>query len=128
MTQELETVDCEIVKTILLTLPLGLTNAHAVEQRVRNFVLDDHTVHELPVSGTRVTTINFPSPITPIDAALTTSDGKMPGLFQIAHAKGDALAIVPLRRWVIALWANQLSIVFSRLRQGYGAQGRSRST
>jgi len=57
---------------------------------VQDFVLDDHTVYEVPVSGTRVTTISFPSPIAAIDAALTTSDGKTPGLFQIAHTKGTS--------------------------------------
>ena len=79
-----------LIKIILLTLPFNLTSAHAVEHRVQDFVLDDHTVYEVPVSGTRVTTISFPSPIAAIDAALTTSDGKTPGLFQIAHTKGTS--------------------------------------
>jgi hypothetical protein len=57
---------------------------------VQDFLLDDHTVYEVPVSATRVTTISFPSPIAAIDAALTTSDGKTPGLFQIAHTKGTS--------------------------------------
>ena len=78
------------IKIILLTFPLTLTSAHAVEQRVQDFLLDDHTVYEVPVSATRVTTISFPSPIAAIDAALTTSDGKAPGLFQIAHTKGTS--------------------------------------
>jgi hypothetical protein len=55
---------------------------------VQDFFLDDHKVYEVPVSETRVTTISFPSPIAAIDAALTTSDGKTPGVFQIAHTKG----------------------------------------
>ena len=80
----------QFIKIILLTLPLSLTNAHAIEKRVQDFVLDDHTVYEVPVSGTRVTTISFPSAIAAIDAALTTSDGKTPGVFQIAHTKGTA--------------------------------------
>ncbi len=79
-----------LTKIILLTLPLSLTNAQAVEKRVQDFLLDDHTVYEVPVSGTRVTTISFPSAITAVDAALTTSDGKTPGVFQIAHTKGTA--------------------------------------
>ena len=79
-----------LIKIILLTFPLTLTSAHAVEQRVQDFLLDDHTVYEVPVSATRVTTISFPSSIAAIDAALTTSDGKTPGLFQIAHTKGTS--------------------------------------
>jgi hypothetical protein len=79
-----------LINIILLTLPLTLTNAHAVEKRVQDFLLDDHTVYEVPVSGARVTTISFPSAIAAVDAALTTSDGKTPGVFQIAHTKGTA--------------------------------------
>ena len=80
----------QFIKIILLTLPLSLTNTHAVEKRVQDFLLDDHTVYEVPVSGTRVTTISFPSAIAAVDAAFTTSDGKTPGVFQIAHTKGTA--------------------------------------
>ena len=79
-----------LIRIIFLTLPFSITSAHAAESRVRDFVLDDHTVYEVPVSGTRVTTISFPSPIAAVDAALTTSDGKTPALFQIAHTKGTA--------------------------------------
>ncbi len=79
-----------LTKIILLTLPWSLTNAHAVDKRVQDRVLDDHTVYEVPVSGAGVTTISFPSAIAAIDAALTTSDGKTPGVFQIAHTKGTA--------------------------------------
>jgi hypothetical protein len=57
---------------------------------VQDFTLDDHIVYAVPVSGARVTTISFPSPITAIDGALVTMDGKTPGLFQIAHTKGTA--------------------------------------
>ena len=53
-------------------------------------MLDDHNVYAVPVSGTRVTTISFPSPIAAIDGALVTADGKTPALFQIAHTKGTA--------------------------------------
>src|SRR6266516_3546962 len=80
----------QFIKIIVLTLPLSLTNTHAVEKRVQDFVLDDHTVYEVPVSATRVTTISFPSAIAVVDAAFTTSDGKTPGVFQIAHTKGTA--------------------------------------
>jgi hypothetical protein len=80
----------QLIKIIVLTFSLALTSAHAVEHRVQDFLLDDHTVYEVPVSASRVTTISFPSPIAAIDAALTTSDGKTPGLFQIAHTKGTS--------------------------------------
>jgi hypothetical protein len=65
-------------------------SAHATDQRVQDFVLDDHTVYMVPISGARVTTISFPSPISAIDGALVTVDGKTPGLFQVAHTKGTA--------------------------------------
>ena len=80
----------QLTKAILLLFPLSLTTAHAGDKRVRDFMLDDHSVYTVPVSGTRVTTINFPSPIAAIDGALLTLDGKTPGLFQIAHTKGTA--------------------------------------
>lgn len=75
--------------TLLSLVFVGATG-HATEQRVQDFLLDDHTVYAVPVSGTRVTTISFPSPIAAIDGALVTLDGKTPGLFQIAHTKGTA--------------------------------------
>jgi hypothetical protein len=80
----------QLIKIILVAFPISLTNAQAVEKRVQDFLLDDHTVYEVPVSGARVTTISFPSAIAAVDAALTTSDGKTPGVFQIAHTKGTA--------------------------------------
>ena len=36
-----------------------------------------------------MTSISFPGPISAIDAAHVTTDGKIPGLFQIAHTKGS---------------------------------------
>ncbi|MGB8168128.1 MAG: hypothetical protein WCF18_11595 [Chthoniobacteraceae bacterium] len=57
---------------------------------IQDLVLDDHTVFAVPVSGTRVTTISFPSAISAIDAALVTTDAKTAGLFQIAHTKGTS--------------------------------------
>ena len=80
----------QLAKINLLILLFGLTTAHAADQRVQDFVLDDHAVYAVPVSGTRVTTISFPSPIAAIDGALVTTDGKTPALFQIAHTKGTA--------------------------------------
>ena len=79
-----------LVRLILLSFPIVGMSAHAAEQRVQDLALDDHTVYAVPVSGTRVTTISFPSPITAIDGALLTLDGKTPGLFQVAHTKGTA--------------------------------------
>jgi hypothetical protein len=78
------------IRLLLLVVLLRATNGHATEQRVQDFTLDDHTVYAVPVSGARVTTISFPSPIAAIDGALVTLDGKTPGLFQIAHTKGTA--------------------------------------
>lgn len=80
----------QFVRLILLSFPIVGMSAHAAEQRVQDLALDDHTVYSVPVSGTRVTTISFPSPITAIDGALLTLDGKTPGLFQVAHTKGTA--------------------------------------
>ena len=79
-----------LVRLLLLSFPIVGMNAHAAEQRVQDLALDDHTVYSVPVSVTRVTTISFPSPITAIDGALLTLDGKTAGLFQIAHTKGTA--------------------------------------
>ena len=79
-----------LVRLILLSFPIVGMNAHAAEQRIQDLALDDHTVYSVPVSGARVTTISFPSPITAIDGALLTLDGKTPGLFQVAHTKGTA--------------------------------------
>ncbi len=79
-----------LVRLLLLGVPLLSVAAHAAEQRIQDFVLDDHMVYTIPVSGTRVTTISFPSPISAIDGALVTVDGKTSGLFQVAHTKGTA--------------------------------------
>jgi len=79
-----------LTKLILFALPFSSLVAHATEQRVQDFILDDHTVYGVPISGARVTTISFPSPIAAIDGALVTSDGKTPGVFQVAHTKGTA--------------------------------------
>jgi hypothetical protein len=57
-------------------------------------VLDDSVLIVVPVATNRVTTISFPSPIAAIDGAAITIDGKTPGLFQLAHAKGSAFLSV----------------------------------
>lgn len=79
-----------IVRLLSFAFLAVCSTALAADKRVQDFVLDDHTVYSVPVSGTRVTTISFPSPIAAIDGALLTSDGKIPALFQIAHTKGTS--------------------------------------
>ena len=80
----------QLARIILLAFPFSLTATFGADKRVQDFTLDDQIVYAVPVSGTRVTTISFPSPIAAIDGALITSDGKTPGAFQIAHTKGTA--------------------------------------
>ena len=68
-------------------MPVAL---HATGNKpVQEIELDEHSVFTVPVSAARVTTISFPGPISAIDAALVTIDGKTPGLFQIAHKPGS---------------------------------------
>lgn len=56
--------------------------------------LDDNVLVVVPVATNRVTTISFPSTIDAIDGAGITVDGKTPGLFQLAHARGSAFLSV----------------------------------
>ena len=71
------------------------TAALASDNRpIQNALLDDRVVYSVPVSTNRVTTINFPGPISAIDAAGVTTDAKVPGLFQLAHTKGSAFLSV----------------------------------
>lgn len=58
-------------------------------KQVQEMELDEHSVYAIPVSFSRVTTISFPGPISAIDAALVTVDGKTSGLFQLAHKQGS---------------------------------------
>jgi hypothetical protein len=75
---------------IIVPLLCSLAFAEAENSKaIKEFVLDEHLVYSIPVSGDRVTTISFPGPISAIDAAQVTVDGKVPGLFQIAHSKGS---------------------------------------
>lgn len=75
---------------ILLPFLFWLPIAHAENAKpIKEFVLDDHAVFTIPVSGNRVTTISFPGPISAIDAVQVTIDGKNPANFQIAHTKGS---------------------------------------
>ena len=79
------------VKTIILAC-LAVRGAFGAEpaKPIQDLILDDHTVYSVPVAANRVTTINFPSAISAIDAALVTTDAKSAGLFQIAHTKGTS--------------------------------------
>ena len=61
---------------------------------IQQLWLDDRVAVTVPVATNRVTTISFPSPIAAIDGAAITIDGKTPGLFQLAHAKGSAFLSV----------------------------------
>jgi len=61
---------------------------------ITEYRLDEHTVYTIPVSRSRVTTLNFPGPISAIDGANVTNDPKTPGLFQIAHTKGSSYVSV----------------------------------
>ena len=79
-----------IAKLLLLVAALAAITARADSPAIQRILLDDHTVVTVPVALNRVTTINFPSPIEAIDGAGFTVDGKTPGLFQLAHAKGSA--------------------------------------
>ncbi len=82
--------------TVLLTGSVLTTNvacAQSSKEIVKDF-LDENVSIAVPVATNRVTTISFPSAITAIDGAGITVDGKTPGLFQLAHAKGSAFLSV----------------------------------
>ena len=69
---------------------LLLSAASALAQPIQQAWLDDRVAVTVPAATNRVTTISFPSPIDAIDGAGFTVDGKTPGRFQLAHAKGSA--------------------------------------
>ena len=58
-------------------------------KQIQEAELDEHSIYTVPVSFSRVTTVSFPGPISAIDAALVTTDGKTAGLFQLAHKPGS---------------------------------------
>jgi hypothetical protein len=71
-----------------------LAFAHAIAmagetKQIQEAELDEHSIYTVPVSFSRVTTVSFPGPISAIDAALVTTDGKTAGLFQLAHKPGS---------------------------------------
>jgi hypothetical protein len=66
----------------------------APPEAIQRVTLDERTVITVPVSTNRITTISFPGPIAAIDAVGVTADGKTPGNFQLAHAKGSSFVSV----------------------------------
>ncbi|MGD0207484.1 MAG: hypothetical protein ABSC89_07765 [Verrucomicrobiota bacterium] len=80
-----------IVSLFLLTASVAL--AQPFKEILKDF-LDENVLTVVPVATNRVTTISFPSPIDAIDGAGFTVDGKTPGHFQLAHAKGSAFLSV----------------------------------
>ncbi len=77
----------------LCTLNLLFTSlalAAAEPPAITNLWLNDQTVAEIPVGLQRVTTVSFPGPIQALDAAGLTTDGRVPGLFQLAHQPGSS--------------------------------------
>ena len=79
-----------IVSLLLLTATVALADSPAIQ----TVMLDEDTVVSVPVATNRVTTISFPGPIEAIDGAGFTVDGKTPGQFQLAYAKGSAFLCV----------------------------------
>ena len=78
--------------TLLSLAILALAHAGSLAgepKQIQERELDEHSVCTVPVSFTRVTTVSFPGPISAIDAALVTTDGKTAGLFQLAHKPGS---------------------------------------
>lgn len=71
----------------LVTAQAGLLAGES--KQIKEVELDEHSICTVPVSFSRVTTISFPGPISAIDAALVTIDGKAQGLFQLAHKPGS---------------------------------------
>ncbi|MEO8352766.1 MAG: hypothetical protein ABI680_13605, partial [Chthoniobacteraceae bacterium] len=75
---------------ILLMVLVGFGALAAAEtKQIEERELDEHSVCVVPVAFSRVTTISFPGPISAIDAALVTTDGKTAGLFQLAYKPGS---------------------------------------
>ncbi len=83
------TVTVSVTATVL-TATVALADSPAIQQAW----LDDRVAVSVPVATNRVTTISFPSQIDAIDGAGMTVDGKTPGQFQLAHAKGSAFLSV----------------------------------
>ncbi len=85
------------MKSIVSLLSATVTVLSAITtlaQPIQQVWLDDRVAVSVSVATNRVTTISFPSPIDAIEGAGMTVDGKTPGLFQLAHAKGSAFLSV----------------------------------
>jgi hypothetical protein len=89
------------VKLLLSTVMMLLTGmvftasvASAQSKEIVKDFLDENVLIVVPVATNCVTTISFPSAINAIDGAGVTVDGKIPGLFQLAHARGSAFLSV----------------------------------
>ena len=85
-----------IAKLLLVTFGILVANpvlAQPAKEILKDF-LDENVLVVVPVATNRVTTISFPSPIEAIDGAGITVDGKTPGQFQLAHARGSAFLSV----------------------------------
>src|SRR5213083_2675407 len=76
---------------LLLSATLAFADSNESIQRL---TLDERVVVTVPVATNRVTTISFPGPISAIDAAVVTADGKSQGQFQLAHTKGSSFLSV----------------------------------
>ncbi|MGN6643723.1 MAG: hypothetical protein ACTHKU_12070 [Verrucomicrobiota bacterium] len=74
------------ISILLLSATLALAEPPEAIQRI---MLDERVIVTVPVATNRVTTISLPGPIAAIDAVGVTIDGKTPGQFQLAHAKGS---------------------------------------
>lgn len=80
------------MKPPLTNLFMAFLNIHTVlaplsgaPVLVTNLTLEAERVLEVPVAIENVTTISFPATIQAIDAAGISSDGRSPGLFQLAY-------------------------------------------
>jgi hypothetical protein len=78
----------------ILLLSATVTLAELNVETIQRMTLDERTVVTIPVATNRVTTISFPGPISAIDAASVTADGKTPGQFQLAYTKGSSFLSV----------------------------------
>jgi hypothetical protein len=87
------------MKRLAISILMGLCLvAGAKDNAIQELVLDEHTVYVIPVSGTRVTTISFPGPISAMDAAQVTIDPQKPAAFLIAHTRGSSFFSVRAER------------------------------
>jgi len=77
-----------IRRFLCLLLALTCVASAAESGPIQELALDEHRLYTIPVSFSRVTTVSFPGPISAMDGAMVTKDGKTAGLFQLAHTPG----------------------------------------